>query len=170
MAGVIEVSGPDHARPIGGVECRRSVPRAGSLRAAGAPATPSQAERDVHEHEGRERVPEQRQPQPHEDADRHHDHPAPPRCGRPGLGLGSGAEAARIALANHCVPDGELEAKVAELAEAIAGQSRHSVFAYKRLYREAADLPLAAGLAHEVFNGAGVGPDFAERVSGQFGK
>ena len=82
----------------------------------------------------------------------------------------SGAEAARIGLANHCVPDAELDAKVAELAAAIATQSRHSVFAYKRLYREQADLPLAAGLAHEVFNGAGVGPDFAERVGGQFGK
>ena len=82
----------------------------------------------------------------------------------------SGAEAARIGLANHCVPDAELDAKVRELAAAIAAQSRHSVFALKRLYREQADLPLAAGLAHEVFNSAGVGPDFAERVGGQFDK
>jgi enoyl-CoA hydratase len=82
----------------------------------------------------------------------------------------SGTEAARIGLANHCVPDGELEARTRELAEAIAAQSRHSVFAYKRLYREQADLPLAAGLAHEVFASAGVGPDFADRVAGQFGK
>ncbi|WP_226019025.1 enoyl-CoA hydratase/isomerase family protein [Novosphingobium sp. FKTRR1] len=82
----------------------------------------------------------------------------------------SGREAARIGLANHCVPDAELEGTVAHMAEAIAGQSRHSVFAYKRLYREQADLPLPAGLAHEVFASAGLGPDFAERVSGQFGK
>ena len=82
----------------------------------------------------------------------------------------SGEEAARIGLANHCVPDADLYAKVRELADAIAAQSRHSVFAYKRLYREQADLPLSAGLAHEVFNSAGVGPDFAERVAGQFGK
>ena len=82
----------------------------------------------------------------------------------------SGAEAARIGLANHCVADGELDAKVGELATAIAAQSRHSTFALKRLYREAADLPLAAGLAHEVFNSAGVGPDLAERVAGRFGK
>jgi enoyl-CoA hydratase len=81
----------------------------------------------------------------------------------------SGAEAARIGLANHCVADGELAAKTRELAEAIAGQSRHSVFAYKRLYTQQADLPLAAGLAHEVFNTAGVGPDFAERIAGRFG-
>ncbi len=81
----------------------------------------------------------------------------------------SGAEAARIGLANHCVPDGELDVTVARLAKAIAEQSRHSVFAYKKLYAEQADLPLQAGLAHEVFASAGVGPDFAERVSGQFG-
>lgn len=82
----------------------------------------------------------------------------------------SGAEAARIGLANHVVPDAELDAKANELAAAIAAQSRHSVFAYKQLYQEQADLPLNAGLAHEVFNSVGVGPDFLERVSGQFGK
>jgi enoyl-CoA hydratase/carnithine racemase len=82
----------------------------------------------------------------------------------------TGLEAGRIGLANHCVPDPELDAKVRDLAEAIAGQSRHSVFAYKRLYREQADLPLREGLAHEVFNSSGVGPDFAERVAGRFGK
>lgn len=81
----------------------------------------------------------------------------------------SGAEAARIGLANHCVPDAELAARTAEMAAAIARQSRHSVLAYKALYRAQADLPLAAGLAHEVFNSAGVGPDMAERVAGRFG-
>lgn len=78
----------------------------------------------------------------------------------------SGAEAARIGLANHCVPDAELDATARRLADAIAAQSRHSVFAYKRLYREQADLPLDAGLAHEVFNSAGMAPDMAERVAG----
>ncbi len=82
----------------------------------------------------------------------------------------SGEEAARIGLANHVVDDDALDTKVAELASAIAGQSRHSVFAFKRLYREQADLPLDAGLAHEVFASAGVGADFAERVAGRFGK
>ena len=80
----------------------------------------------------------------------------------------SGAEAARIGLANCCVPDDKLDAEVAKLAAAIAGQSRHSVFGYKRLYCEQADLPLAAGLAHEVFNSPGVGADFAERIAAQF--
>lgn len=82
----------------------------------------------------------------------------------------SGAEAARIGLANHFVPDAELDAKTLELAGAIAAQSRHSVFAYKQLYQDQADLPLNPGLAHEVFNSVGVGPDFLDRVSGQFGK
>ena len=82
----------------------------------------------------------------------------------------SGEEAARIGLANHCVPDADLDAKVEGLAKAIAAQSRHSVLAYKKLYREQADLPLSAGLAHEVFNSAGIGADFAERVGAQFGK
>lgn len=80
-----------------------------------------------------------------------------------------GAEAARIGLANHCVPDAELDARTSALAAAIAGQSRHSVLAYKALYRAQADLPLDAGLAHEVFNTAGVGPDMAARVAGRFG-
>lgn len=82
----------------------------------------------------------------------------------------SGAEAARLGLANHCVPDDRLAAKVDELAQAIAAQSRHSVFAYKKLYAEQADLPLKAGLAHEVYCSAGVGTDFAARVEGKFGK
>jgi len=82
----------------------------------------------------------------------------------------SGAEAARIGLANHVVPDDQLDARAAEIAAAIAAQSRHSVLAYKRLYREQADLPLAAGLAHEVFATAGDGPDQAERVGGQFAR
>ena len=82
----------------------------------------------------------------------------------------SGEEAARIGLANHVVDDDALDAKASEIASAIAAQSRHSVFAYKKLYSEQADLPLHAGLAHEVFASAGVGPDFAECVSGKFGK
>lgn len=81
----------------------------------------------------------------------------------------SGREAERIGLANRCLPDAELDAAAQAMAAAIAAQSRHSVLAYKRLYREQADLALNAGLAHEVFYSAGVGPDMAERVGG-FGK
>ena len=82
----------------------------------------------------------------------------------------SGAEAARIGLVNHCMPDDQLDSEALRIAGAIASQSRHSVFAYKKLYAEQADLPLAAGLAHEISASAGVGPDFVERVSRQFKK
>jgi enoyl-CoA hydratase len=54
-------------------------------------------------------------------------------------------------------------------AGGIATQSRHSVLAYKKLYQEQADLPLSAGLAHEVFNSSGIGADYAERVAKKFG-
>jgi enoyl-CoA hydratase len=81
----------------------------------------------------------------------------------------TGAEAARIGLANACVAADQLDAEARKIASAIASQSRHSVFAYKKLYSEQADLPLDAGLAHEVFNSVGVGADFAERVAGKFG-
>lgn len=80
----------------------------------------------------------------------------------------SGVEAARIGLANHCVPDADLDRTARSLADAIAAQSRHSVFAYKRLYHEQADLTLDAGLEHEVANSAGVAPDMAERVAKRF--
>jgi enoyl-CoA hydratase/carnithine racemase len=82
----------------------------------------------------------------------------------------SGREAERIGLANTCVADDQLEAETMKIARAIAGQSRHSIFAYKELYMAQADLPLAAGLAHEVFNTRGRGPDLEERVSEGFGK
>ena len=82
----------------------------------------------------------------------------------------SGAEAARTGLANHCVPDELLDAEAMSLARDIAANSRHSVFAYKKLMMESEDLSLDAGLAHEVFNSSGIGADFAERVGGRFRK
>ena len=82
----------------------------------------------------------------------------------------SGSEAERIGLANHCVPDNELEARTMELARAIAGQSRHSILAYKELYVAQADLPLAAGLAHEVFYTRGRGSDLEDRVNERFSR
>lgn len=82
----------------------------------------------------------------------------------------SGREAERIGLANHCVGDDQLEAKTMEMARAIAAQSRHSVLAYKELYVAQADLPLSAGLAHEVFYTRGRGPDLKQRVTEGFSK
>ncbi len=82
----------------------------------------------------------------------------------------SGREAERIGLANRCVPDDQLSTMTMDMARAIANQSRHSVFAYKALYVAQADLPLGAGLAHEVFNTKGVGSDLRARVSQGFSK
>jgi enoyl-CoA hydratase/carnithine racemase len=82
----------------------------------------------------------------------------------------SGREAERIGLANKCVPDDQLETVTMDMARAIAGQSRHSIFAYKELYIAQADLPLDAGLAHEVFNTKGRGTDLEERVAQGFSK
>lgn len=82
----------------------------------------------------------------------------------------SGREAERIGLANQCVPDNELEARTMEMARAIAAQSHHSILAYKELYLAQADLPLAAGLAHEVFYTRGRGSDLEARVSEGFGR
>jgi enoyl-CoA hydratase/carnithine racemase len=82
----------------------------------------------------------------------------------------SGREAERIGLANACFADGDLDSKAREMAAAIAEQSRHSVFAYKQLYRAQQDLGHEAGLAYEVYYSAGVGPDMADRIAGRFGK
>ncbi len=64
-----------------------------------------------------------------------------------------GREAARIGLANHCV---------APPSRATASSPTSGCTANKPTF------PLAAGLAHEVFNSAGVAPDVAERVARQF--
>lgn len=82
----------------------------------------------------------------------------------------SGREAERIGLANKCVSDDQLETVSMDMARAIAGQSRHSIFAYKELYIAQADLPLDAGLAHKVFHTKGRGTDLEERVAQGFSK
>src|SRR3546814_10626027 len=45
----------------------------------------------------------------------------------------TGEEAAAMGLANHCVADTDLDAKIAELAALILGNSRHSNAENKRL-------------------------------------
>jgi enoyl-CoA hydratase len=81
-----------------------------------------------------------------------------------------GAAAERIGLANICVADALFEEELARLAADIAGQSWHSLRGYKRLLNETEGMPLASGLAHEVYESPGIGPDFAERVGRKFGE
>ncbi|HLK23894.1 MAG TPA: enoyl-CoA hydratase/isomerase family protein [Caulobacteraceae bacterium] len=77
----------------------------------------------------------------------------------------SGREAEAMGLANACVPDAAFEGAIDALAEEIAANSSHSHAANKRLLEDTDGLPLAEGLAHEVFRGEGVGPDMRERIA-----
>jgi enoyl-CoA hydratase/carnithine racemase len=77
----------------------------------------------------------------------------------------SGEQAAAMGLANICVPDERFEAELAALAAEIAAQSPHSHRANKRLLLETDGLPIAAGLAHEIYHGAGRGPDMQARIA-----
>lgn len=81
----------------------------------------------------------------------------------------SGAQAAEMGLANVCVADAVFDAELEAFARAILANSWFSHRANKRLLIETDGLPQDAGLAHEVFRGAGRGADMEERI-GRFGK
>jgi enoyl-CoA hydratase/carnithine racemase len=76
-----------------------------------------------------------------------------------------GQEAAAMGLANACVPDLDFEQALDELAATILAQSPHSHRTNKRLLLETDGLSLSAGLAHEIQDGAGRGPDAAARIA-----
>ena len=69
-----------------------------------------------------------------------------------------------MGLANYAVPKDELDAKVAELAQAILANSAGSIAAYKDLYRAAQRSGLDEGLAYEQ-DASYVIEDSAERVA-----
>ena len=77
----------------------------------------------------------------------------------------SGAQAAAMGLANHCFPDETFAADVKAFCRRILENSWFSLRANKRLLRQTDGLPLAAGLAHEVYRGEGRGPDMQERIA-----
>ena len=81
----------------------------------------------------------------------------------------SGAEAEAMGLANMCVADEAFDAELEALAKTILANSWFSHRANKRLLVDTDGLTLKAGLAHEVFRGAGRGPDMEERIA-SFGK
>lgn len=76
-----------------------------------------------------------------------------------------GEAAAQIGLANMVVADEDYETALANLANEIAALSPHSHRANKRLLMETDGMPIAAGIAHEVYRGAGRGPDMEERIA-----
>jgi enoyl-CoA hydratase/carnithine racemase len=81
-----------------------------------------------------------------------------------------GREAAAMGLANICVPDGELDAALAELTGQILANSSFSHAANKRLLTATDGMSQGAGLAHEIHRGEGRGPDMAERIAAFTGK
>ena len=70
----------------------------------------------------------------------------------------SGTEAAAMGLANYCVADEALDAKVAELAALMLGNSRHSNAENKRLVYDTDGMALGTGLGHELMRNAGFDP------------
>jgi enoyl-CoA hydratase/carnithine racemase len=78
----------------------------------------------------------------------------------------SGPEAAAIGLANHCVPDAELDAAVQQIAGAIATNSWFTSRTDKFLVEAGQGLTLADGLAFERQNSPGAGPDTVARLTG----
>ena len=77
----------------------------------------------------------------------------------------SGAECEAMGLANVCLPDEGFHEAVEAFARAILANSWYSHRANKRLLAHTDGLPLAAGLAHEIYNGEGRGPDMEERIA-----
>ncbi|MFZ4605525.1 MAG: enoyl-CoA hydratase/isomerase family protein [Caulobacter sp.] len=77
----------------------------------------------------------------------------------------SGREAEAIGLANACVADDGFEAAIDAWVAEIAANSPFSHAANKRLVTETDGLPIASGLAHEVYHGEGVGPDMRDRIA-----
>jgi enoyl-CoA hydratase/carnithine racemase len=81
----------------------------------------------------------------------------------------SGRQAEAMGLANICVPDAEFDAELEAYVRGMLANSWFSHRANKRLLVETDGLPQEVGLAHEVFRGAGRGPDMEERIA-RFGK
>ena len=75
----------------------------------------------------------------------------------------SGAEAAAMGLANHCVADADLDAKVTELAALILDNSRHSNAENKRLVYDTDGMALDTGLSHELMRNAGFDPAMRQK-------
>lgn len=67
----------------------------------------------------------------------------------------SGEEAAAMGLANYCVPDAELDAKVDELCSLILPNSWHSNAENKALIYRTDGMRLGDGLDHELMRNAG---------------
>jgi len=81
----------------------------------------------------------------------------------------SGRDAETMGLCNICYGDDIFDASVTNFCSEMLTNSWFSLRANKLLLRQTDGLSLEAGLAHEIYQSAGVGPDMAERIGG-FGK
>ena len=77
----------------------------------------------------------------------------------------SGAEAEAMGLATACLPAERFDAAVLEYCRSILANSSFSHRVHKRLLNESDGLPLAAGLAREIYREDLHGPDMAERIA-----
>ena len=81
-----------------------------------------------------------------------------------------GEQAAAIGLANQCLADEGFFDAVEAFAEQVLANSWFSHRANKRLLTRTDGLPLPAGLAYEVYQNEGVGPDMQARIGTFTGK
>ncbi|HEX8057034.1 MAG TPA: enoyl-CoA hydratase/isomerase family protein [Novosphingobium sp.] len=77
----------------------------------------------------------------------------------------SGIEASAMGLANHAVPDEELDAYVDSLCTDIAGNSARSNREIKKLLIDTDGMSLAAGNAWELHHTPGHGPEFTAMIA-----
>ncbi|HKX22431.1 MAG TPA: enoyl-CoA hydratase/isomerase family protein [Rhizorhapis sp.] len=82
----------------------------------------------------------------------------------------SGEEALAMGLANLCVPADQLEAETKRLVGDILANSRRSNCAMKKLMADTDGLPLAAGLAWELYHSEGHGPEMQARIEAARGQ
>ena len=77
----------------------------------------------------------------------------------------SGPQAEAMGLANFCFDDATYESDLEALIREILANSWFSHRANKKLLIDTDGLPVAAGLAHEIYKGEGRGPDMEERIA-----
>ncbi len=81
----------------------------------------------------------------------------------------TGAEALAMGLVVQVYADADFEIEVLAYCREMLENSWHSLRGYKTLLNATDGMSLGEGLAYEVYNGVGTGPDMAERIAG-FGR
>ena len=81
----------------------------------------------------------------------------------------TGAEALAMGLVVQVYADADFETEVLAYCGEMLENSWHSLRGYKTLLNATDGMSLGEGLAYEVYNGVGTGPDMAERIAG-FGR